>query len=207
MRHMIRRTLVIATSLLCALSAGEEGQAGTLSVYEGTASPGRPRQYVGAVINAPVDVDYSPASAEGGKLYGISEFEIEATGNLVLSPTGFACQAAACLFSPSPFVGGKRIRFTAGNDLVGETGSAANLLTLGVTGSSGYVVLTRGEYLDGTGSASSVGSVRTSEVTILVSVPEAELASGLAAACALLALSIRQTARQAERRRWTGTDA
>lgn len=197
MRHMIRRTLVIATSLLCALAAGE-GQAGTLSVYEGTARPGRPRQFVGAVINAPVDVDYSPASAEGGKLYGISEFEIEATGNLVLSPTGFACQAVACLFSPSPFVGGKKIRFTAGNDLVGETASAANLLTMGVTGSSGYVVLTRGEYLDGTGSASSVGLVRTPDVTILVSVPEAELASGLAAACALLALSFRQAGRRGQ---------
>lgn len=188
---MIRRTLAIATALACGLSA-EAGQAGALRVYEALAGPGRTRIYVGAIVNAPVQIKYSPASAEGGKLYGISEFEIEATGNLVLSPTGFACQATSCLFSPSPFVAGKRVRFTAGNDLAGEMAAAANLLTVGLTGSNGYVVLTRGEYLDGTGTSGAVGSLRTPNVTILVSVPEPQSASALAAACGLLALGVRR---------------
>ena len=52
---------------------------------------------------------------------------------------------------------GNRIRITGGNDLVGETASVANLLRIGLTGSTGHVVLTRGEYLDGTGTAGGVG--------------------------------------------------
>ena len=50
----------------------------------------------------------------------MSELEIETTGNLVLTPVGFTCQAMSCLYSPLPFVTGKRIRVTAGNDLVGR---------------------------------------------------------------------------------------
>lgn len=169
--------------------------AGTLRIYEATVGAGRTRVIVGGVVNALVDVDYAPVSAEGGKLYGVSELEIEATGNLVLTPTGFACQAVPCLFSPSPFVTGKRIRVTAGNDLVGSTATTTNLLTIGLTGSSGYVVVTRGEYVDGTGPGATVGAVRSPDVTVLVSVPEPGLLPGLAAAgLGLLALATRARA-------------
>jgi hypothetical protein len=186
--------LVRALGLACTLGllAAGAASAGALRVYEATAGAGRVRVIVGAVTNALVDIDYAPVSAEGGKLYGVSELEIEATGNLVLSPTGFACQAVPCLFSPSPFVTGKRIRVTAGNDLTGSTAATANLLTIGLTGSTGFVVLTRGEYLDGTGPGASVGTVRTPDVTVLVSVPEPGVAVALASGCGLLALAQRR---------------
>ena len=168
--------------------------AGTLRVYEANAGAGRIRVIVGAVVNALIDLDYSPASAEGGKLYGVSELEIEATGNLVLTPTGFACQASPCLFSPSPFASGKRIRVTAGNDLTGSTAATANLLTIGLTGNTGFLVVTRGEYLDGTGAGASVGAVRSPDVTVLVSVPEPGLGAGLAVAALGLGLATRARA-------------
>lgn len=180
---------IVCTAFVLAAGAAT---AGTLRVYEGTAGAGRVRIIVGAVTNALIDIDYAPVSAEGGKLYGISEFEIEATGNLVLSPTSFACQAVPCLFSPSPFVAGKRIRVTAGNDLTGSTAATSNLLTIGLTGSTGFLVLTRGEYLDGTGPGASVGTVRTPDVTLLVSVPEPGTAAALTFGCGLLALAHRR---------------
>jgi len=184
----------LAVFLAVALGAGP-GRAGTLVLHEASVAPGLARIIPGAVTNALVDVDYRPATAEGGKLYGMSELEIEATGNLVLTPTGFACQAASCLFSPSPFATGKRIRLTAGNDLTGETAALANLLTIGVTGSVGHVVVVRGAYVDGTGAGGTVGAVQSARVTLLVSVPEPALAPGLAAACGLLALAARRGAR------------
>ena len=140
--------LLAAVACLAGLAAGAS-QAGNLAIYEASVGRGGLRSIAGPVSNALIDLDYAPATAEGGKLYGVSEVEIEATGNLVLSPTGFACQAASCLYAPLPFVAGKRIRVTAGNDLAGETTAASNFLTIGVTGSTGHIVLVRGEYIDG----------------------------------------------------------
>jgi hypothetical protein len=186
--------VAIATGLGAAPRAGRAGQ---LEVYEASVGPGTVRTIAGPVTNALLDVDYAPASAEGGRLFGLSELEIEATGNLVLTPTGFGCQATSCLYSPLPFATGKRIRVTAGNDLVGETAAAANLLTVGVTGSAGNVVVTGGGYLDGTGTAGSVGAVQTADVVVLLTVPEPALATGLAAASALLGLAVRSRLRTA----------
>ncbi len=179
------------------LGAGARAtQAGTLEIHESSVSIGQVRTIAGQVTNTLIDLDYAPSTAEGGKLFGMSELEIQTTGNLVLTPVGFTCQAMSCLYSPQPFVSGKRIRVTAGNDLAGETASAANLLTIGVTGSIGHIVITGGEYIDGTGTAGSVGSVRVPDVTILVTVPEPELAAGLAGACALLAFAASFTGRR-----------
>ena len=200
---MTRRLWPLLVLVACLTLTARASKAGTLDVYEASVGRNQVRTISGPVTNALVDLDYAPSTAEGGKLFGMSEIEIEATGNLVLTPIGFACQAVSCLYSPSPFATGRRIRMTGGNDLAGETAAAANLLTIGVTGSSGYVVLTRGEYLDGTGTAGSVGSIQTPDVTLLVRVPETDLDVGIAAACALLALS----ARQAGRRRQPGTPA
>lgn len=184
-----KQSLVAFLAGLVALSvcSADSSRAGNLEIYESSVGPGLVRSISGPVTNALIDLDYAPISAEGGKLYGMSEVEIQATGNLVLSPTGFTCQATACLYSPSPFVSGTLIRVTAGNDLAGEIASAANLLRIGVTGSTGYIVLVRGEYLDGTGNAATVGAVRTVDVTPLVTVPEVGLVAGLAATCGLLA--------------------
>ncbi len=173
------------------------GRAGELAVYEASVGPGVTRTLAGPVTNALLDVDYAPASAEGGKLFGMSELEIEATGNLVLTPTGFVCQATSCLYSPLPFATGKRIRLTAGNDLAGETAAAANLLTIGVTGSAGHVVVTGGAYLDGTGSTGGVGAVQSAEVVVLLTVPEPSLGAALAAAAAGLGLAGRARLRRA----------
>lgn len=191
-------SLVLSLALLLTgLLTAVPGRAGELAVYESSVGSGLTRTISGPVTNALIDLDYAPISAEGGKLYGMSELEIEATGNLVLTPTGFACQATSCLYSPLPFAAGRRIRVTAGNDLVGETAAAANLLTIGVTGSAGHVVLVRGEYLDATGTASSVGSVQNIDVAVLVTVPEPDVATGLLAAIGLLGLlaSVARTTR------------
>ncbi len=185
------QTLLAALACLAGLAAGAS-QAGDLDIYEASVGRGVVRSIAGPVTNALVDLDYAPATAEGGKLYGVSEVEIEATGNLVLSPSGFACLASSCLYSPLPFVAGKRIRVTAGNDLAGETAAASNFLTIGVTGSTGHIVLVRGEYIDGTGAAGKVGAIRTVDATPLVTVPEQGLAVGIAFASGLLALGSRR---------------
>jgi len=187
MNRILQTTLVVASCL----AAGARAQAGSLEIYESSVGIGQVRSISTPVTNALIDVDYAPATAEGAKLFGMSELEIETTGNLVLTPTGFTCQATSCLYSPLPFVAGKRIQITAGNDLTGETAATANLLRIGLTGSTGHVVVTRGEYLDGTGPGGSVGAVQIVDVAILVSVPEAGFPSGLAAACGLLALAAR----------------
>lgn len=177
---------VIALALASSFGAAAS-RAGELAIYEASVGSGQVRVLAGPVTNASLDLDYAPASAEGGKLYGMSEIEIEATGDLVLTPTGFSCQATSCLYSPLPFTTGRQIRLTAGNDLAGETAPSANLLTIGVSGSSGLVVLTRGEYIDATGTAGAVGEIRSVDVTILASVPEPAQGAGLAAALAFLA--------------------
>lgn len=187
---MNRPSRALLAVLTCMVGiAADPSRAGTLRIYESSVGQGQVRAIPGPVTNALIDLDYAPASAEGGKLYGVSEVQIEATGNLVLSPTGFTCQATTCLYAPQPFVAGKRIRVTAGNDLIGTTASAANFLRIGVTGSTGHIVLVRGEYLDGTGAAGSVGTLRTVDAAPLVTVPELEGAAGLAAGCGLLALA------------------
>jgi len=179
---------VVAGLVGLSVASADSSRAGTLEIYESSVGQGLVRSISGPVTNALIDLDYAPISAEGGKLYGLSEIEIQATGNLVLTPTGFTCQATGCLYSPTPFVSGKKIRITAGNDLAGEIASAANLMRIGVTGSTGHIVLARGEYVDGTGNAASVGAIRNVDVTLLVTVPEVELAAGLAATCGLLAV-------------------
>lgn len=185
MNHASRAQLAVL-ACLAGLAAGAS-RAGELDIYEASVGPGGVRALAGPVTNALIDLDYAPATAEGGKLYGMSEIEIEATGNLMITPTGFACQAASCLYAPLPFAAGKRILVTAGNDLTGETAAAANLLTIGLTGSTGHLVLVRGEYLDGTGAAGKVGVVRTVDPTPLVTVPEPGFAAAVAAGSGLLA--------------------
>lgn len=191
------RILLVLVGIAALLGAAPRaGRAGDLQIYEGSVGPGNVRAVPGPVTNLLLDVDYAPASAEGGRLFGLSELEIEATGNLALTPTGFVCQAISCLYTPLPFATGNRIRLTGGNDLAGESAVAANLLTIGVTGSAGYVVVSGGEYLDGTGAAGGVGTVRTADVSILLTVPEPGLAAGLAAPCALLAVVGRRRKRR-----------
>ena len=184
-----KQSLVAVLAGLVTVSAffADSSRAGSLEIWESSVGMGLVRSISGPVTNAVIDLDYAPITAEGGKLYGLSEVEIQATGNLVLSPTGFTCEATACLFSPSPFVSGKKLRVTAGNDLTGEIASTANLLRVGVTGSTGHIVIVRGEYLDGTGISASVGTVRSVDAAPLVTVPEVERIPGLVAACTLVA--------------------
>jgi hypothetical protein len=191
------RILRLLLALAACLGAGARAShAGNLEVHESSVGIGQVRALAGPVTNALIDLDYAPSSAEGGKLFGMSELEIETTGDLVLTPVGFICQATSCLYSPQPFVTGNRIQITAGDDLAGETASAANLVRFGLTGTTGHVVVTGGEYLDGTGPGVTVGAVQTLDITILATVPEPDLASGLVAACALLVLAARTTSRR-----------
>ena len=190
------RILRLILALVACLGAGAgASHAGNLEVYESSVGIGQVRALPGPVTNALINIYYAPSTAEGGKLFGMSELDIETTGNLVLTPVGFACPATSCLYSPQPLVTGNGIQLTAGNDLAGETATAASLVRFGLTGSSGHVVLVGGEYLDGTGSGGTVGSVQTIDITILATVPEPGLASGLAVACALLVVAARTHSR------------
>lgn len=188
-----------ALALLVALTAAN-AQAGSLRFFEASVGQGVVRSLAGPVTNTLVDIDYAPVTAEGGKLYGLSEVEVHATGDLVLTSTGFACQVSPCLFWPSPFLGGKLLRLTATNDLVGETAAAASLLTVGVTGSVGYVVVVRGDYLDATGPAAGVGAIQTIDTTILVQVPEPVVAPAWVASLCLLGALGRARRRSARAR-------
>lgn len=167
--------------------ASQPASAGSLRIFEASVGQGLVRSIGGPVTNLLVDLDYAPITAEGGKLYGLSEIEIHATGNLVLTSTGYACQATSCLFTPTPFSGGKVLRLSGGNDLLGESFAASNLLTVGLTGSVGYVVVLRGEYVAGTGPGASAGAIRTVDTAIVVDVPEPASAAALAAPLILLA--------------------
>lgn len=188
-----RAIALVATAFI---GAAGTAAAGNLRIYEVLAPSQQTRTLAGPLTNFLIDVDYAPNSAEGAKLYGMSEVQIETTGNLVLTPTGFACQAVPCLYSPNPFVAGKKVRLTAGNDLAGETTATANFFTIGLTGSVGHVLVSRGEYIDGTRPGSAAGAIQSLDAKVLVTVPEPTAAIGLAAACALLVGAHRRRARR-----------
>jgi len=167
---------------LAALSA----TASNLPLHEATVGSGVIRQIPTPASEVPIEIVYSPASAEGGGLFGMSEVRIVATGDLTLSANGFTCTAANCLYNPLPFTGGNEILVTAGDELLGEVATSLSLLTAAVSGTKGIVAVVSGEYLDATGAAAEPGAIRPIDATVLVSVPEA----GFGGALALGALSL-----------------
>jgi hypothetical protein len=161
-------------------------QAGSLVFYASAAGPGSPLQIQSPASEELIDLDYSPASAEGNGFYGFSEVLIVATGDVNLSSTGFVCQSFGCLSAPSNFVGGPSIVVSAADNLAGEFTNNQDLMTLSVNGSQGHVVLVSGEYLDATGLGPDIGAIQQIELTILATVPEPRLGLALAAGGLLL---------------------
>ena len=163
-------------------------QAGSLDFYASSSGPGAPLQIPSPASDEPIDVDYSPASAEGNGFYGFSEVLLVTTGDVTLSSSGFACQAFGCLSAPSPFTGGVSIVVSGADNLSGEFTSNQDLMTLLATGTQGHIVLVSGEYLDATGLGPDIGAIQSVDPTILATVPEPGLGLPLAAGSLLLAV-------------------
>ncbi len=178
MGPIVRNILLVLLGLgLWAQAAGAQG----LSIFEASVgpTPGLSRSLPAPANDVLIDIDYEPFTGEGGGFYGVSELRIVATGDVMLTNVGFACQTFGCLFSPSPFVSGQSLTLTGADDLGGEFGSATDLLTISVSGNEGHVILAGGEYLDATDPGMCVGTIRKLSPKTLVTVPEPDLALGL----------------------------
>ncbi len=171
------RTLLAAVLVLFA--SGPTAWAGDLDIFEASVGPGGTRAIGAPATDVPLDIDYSPQSAEGGGLFGFSQMQIVTTGDVTLTTSGFLCAAASCLYYPLPFSSGNSILITAGDDLNGEVAATHDLMTISVSGSNGFIVLLDGNYLDATGTAGAPGAVQTVDSTTLAVVPEPGVALGL----------------------------
>lgn len=180
----------------------------SLDFYIGSVGPGVLLWLPPPVVDVSLDIDYAPSSAEGNGLYGFSELEISVTGDLTISASGFVCETFGCLYSPAPFVGGTSIRLSGADNLTGEFVNAAHLLTLEVSGTTGYVVAAKGRYLDASGVGMGIGSIRDIALTPLAIVPEPTTSSALLIGALGLALGARRRAagRGVERRPAPATD-
>ncbi|MFK7896468.1 MAG: PEP-CTERM sorting domain-containing protein [Myxococcota bacterium] len=152
-----------------------QSQAGSLVFFEGSINPGQTLYLPSPAVAEPIDMNVRPETAEGGGFYGFSEILIWATGDLVIGTAGFGCQAASCLFSPLPFVSGKSLTATGGEDLDGLFTAEEDVLTFSVSGTNGYLVIAAGEYIDATGNANDPGDAQKINVIPLVQVPEPSL--------------------------------
>lgn len=178
-------------ALLVAMDASV-ARADDLAIWESGSSPGVPLALAPPVVDFVMDIDYSPTSAEGGGLYGMSEVFLAATGDLTFSSGGFSCEIFGCLYSPMPFGGGTALRLSGADDLVGQFAATQDLLTVSVSGTFGYVAIVSGRYLDATGVIQSLGTVRDIEPTIIARVPE----PGFAVALAVGALGVAGASRR-----------
>ena len=117
LRRRLRRVLEpLAPAIVACILVGHGGVAiaGTLEIYESSASPGVPRIIASPVTDELLDFDYQPTTAEGNGLYGLSEIRFATTGDLAFTSAGFWCPAVSCLYAPLPFNGGTEIVVTAG---------------------------------------------------------------------------------------------
>lgn len=188
-RQCIR--LLIAVSIFIAIASPSQG--GTLIFHEVSTTPGLTMLLPSPAADVFIDVDVRPQTAEGGGFYGFSEIQILATGDLVITNTGFGCQATSCLFAPSPFINGSSVTATGGDDLGGSFAASEDVLTFSVTGTNGYVVISSGEYIDATGPSGDPGDPQTVMSLPLVQVPEpSPLSLLLPGIAALAALTVRR---------------
>jgi len=187
MMHRTPNAMPLFTLLAALITLAGSASASDLEVWEATSSPGVPRLIVSPATNAAIDVDYSPVTAEGGGIYGLSEVEITVTGNLTIDATGFSCQTFGCLWSPFPFAAGRSVIVSGADNLTGEFSSTQDLMGLTVSGSLGHVVLVTGRYLDAAGIAQSIGNIQDVDVTVLATVPEPGLGLTVGMGAALLA--------------------
>ena len=172
--------LLSASALWVCLVAGLPAQASDLVFFEASVGPGAIRAISQPASAVLLDIDYAPASAEGGGLFGFSEAHIITTGDVTLTTSGFSCSVYSCLHYPLPFEDGTSILVTGGDDLSGEIAAELDLMTISTSGTNGYVVLIAGKYLDATGPLSAPGAVQNLEPTILAAVPEPHVGLGLA---------------------------
>ncbi|MCA9502703.1 MAG: PEP-CTERM sorting domain-containing protein [Myxococcales bacterium] len=162
-------------------------RASDLEIYEASAAPGLARAIASPAVSVPLDVDYAPASSEGGAIYGFSELRLVTTGDVIFTPTGFWCEVTSCLHHPLPFVAGPQLLVTGGDDLSGELAVSLDLVSISISGSNGVVALVGGEYLDATGPGGGPGAIRTVDARVLAVVPEP--GSAIATAIGVLALT------------------
>lgn len=182
----------LVASLLLALAS--PATAGDLEIFEASVGPGGTRMIATPANDVLLDIDYGPSSAEGGRLFGLSELRIYATGDLAFTTAGFSCNIVACLHYPLPFVAGTSLIVTGGEDLLGELSTTLDLLRISVSGSNGNVVAVGGAYVDSTGPAGTPGQVQAIDTQILARVPEPGFGIGsLVGVLGLLALHGRRS--------------
>ena len=186
--------LGLAAALVFAIAS--PCSAGSLQFHDGTVGPGQIELFPAPAIDVPIDLRVRPRSAEGGGFYGFSELTVQATGDLTIEASGFGCQAASCLYWPLPFVPGKILVATAGDDLGGDFSAKGDVLTFSVSGTKGYLVIVGGEYIDATGAGGDPGNVQTITATPIVKVPEPSLLAMLAPGCLALVGAFSNRARR-----------
>lgn len=169
-------------------------QAADLEIFETFAGtfPGSFLFLPSPTTNRMVELEYRPQLSEGGGFYGFSEVRIVATGDVVFESAGFDCELQSCLFAPSPFLGGQTLVLTGADDLQGEFGNITPLVRVAISGTTGYVVVESGDYMDATGPNALTGVARSVAPRILVQVPEPALGVGLAVGVIALARSRRR---------------
>lgn len=197
---VLRRAILILASSAQLSLAGASGvaSAGTLGIYESSGSSGSFLVIPGEASSVLIDVEYDPLSAEGGGLFGLSEVAFFTTGDVVFDMSGFTCLLANCMVAPELFVGGNFFRVTGGDDLNGAFSVGVNLLTVRISGNSGYVGVARGAYLDATDPGPAIGDVQAINLKLLARVPEPTVALGSLMGSLALVLATRRRARTRE---------
>lgn len=167
-----RRVIRLASIALATIVFAQTATAGTLAFFANPSSPGVPLAIPTASPAVALDVAYSPATSEGGGVYGFSEIRLLTTGDLTFTGAGFFCTVASCLHFPLPFTGGDELLITGGNDLTGETAGTLDLVSISVEGTAGFVVVVDGDYLDASGASGAPGAIQVVNPSIVATVPE-----------------------------------
>lgn len=134
----------VMAAALVAFTAPATVWAGTLEIFEASASSSSPRVVIGPVSGLELDIVYIPGTAENGTLFGFG-VNIIATGNLVFD--AYDCRGdvncSGNIPSPQLFIG------SDGDRIAGESGSSPlSFVGLTVTGNSGTVGIVDGDYYD-----------------------------------------------------------
>lgn len=179
-RHREKRFGRWIVALLLVLGAFAASTASAdLLFFDRNAGPGLVRILPGPISNVLFDIAFMPSSAEGGGVYGFSEARFVATGDLEFDATGFRCAATACLHFPLPFVTGKEIVVTGGEDLLGEFSGTSDVMSISVSGSTGLILMMEADYVDATGATMAPGAIRSADLSLIGLVPEPGMATGL----------------------------
>jgi hypothetical protein len=164
---MTKRLIMLAAAL--ALAVPSASWAGTLQFYESSAGQGNTFTQAGPVSGLGLDLIYDADTAEnlgaflpGIGLFGFSELQIIATGDLVMD--SFNCVAANCVNNPAAKTLG-----ISGGDVANGEGGIQGLGLLTISGTQGTIEIIAGagigNYLDGNFGQQTVNPFVLAEIT------------------------------------------